>query len=123
MAKVEFDVEINVLKCKLIDKLCEESLAKTAEALHTEVVQAEVMPKDTGHMQNERTYVDKKNPRRVKLITHTPYAARLYMHPEYNFQKKNRDAQGRWLDRWISGSQKDWIKKTFAKFMLGGGKK
>ena len=29
------------------------ALEQTAEALHTEVVQAQVMPFDTGHLQNE----------------------------------------------------------------------
>ena len=98
-------------------------MLQTAEALHTEVVQAQVIPFKTGHLQNESTYVEKVNERHVKLVSSTVYAVRLYMHPEYNFNKKfNKDAQGRWFHRWITGPEKNWCKKTFAKFLRGGGK-
>jgi len=34
------------------------ALEQTAEYLHTEVVQTQVMPFDTGNLQNESTFVD-----------------------------------------------------------------
>ena len=34
------------------------ALEKTTEALHTEIVQTQVMPRDTGALQNESTFVD-----------------------------------------------------------------
>jgi hypothetical protein len=96
----------------------EKALFKTAEALHTEVVQAQVMPFDTGHMQNESTSVQKITNEYYELQTVTPYAARLYYHPEYNFNKaSNPNAQGRWLEPWINGAEKDFCEKAFAKFM------
>ncbi len=95
------------------------ALEKTAEALHTDVVQAQVMPRDTGHLQNDSTFVDYSQSKSgtVTLVSQTPYARRLYFHPEYNFRKvENPNAQGRWLEDWISGSKKDFCQNAFAKF-------
>lgn len=101
------------------------ALEKTAEALHTEVVQAQVMPRDTGHLQNSSTFVDfsQSSSGTVSLVSQTPYARRLYFHPEYNFRKvENSNAQGKWLEPWISGTKKDWCPSAFAKFYkeIGG---
>ena len=117
-SSVSFD--INIGACGAIDAKAREALMKTVEALHTEVVQAQVMPFDTGTMQNESTYVERVGNNEVDLVTSTPYAARMYYHPEYDFSKaSNQNAQGRWLEDWISGSNKDFCKNTFAAFMAG----
>ena len=116
MSNFKFNVKWKTATIKGIEKAAEDSLFLTGEALHTEVVQAQVMPFDTGTMQNTATSVQKKEKGRVSLETTTPYAARMYYHPEYNFQKtSNSNAQGRWLDSWISGKNKDWCQKTFEK--------
>lgn len=101
------------------------ALEKTAEALHTEVVQAQVMPRDTGHLQNDSTFVDytKSKSGKVSLVSQTPYARRLYFHPEYNFQtKENPNAGGKWLEPWITGKEKDFCQDTFSAFykQIGG---
>nr|DAO64478.1 MAG TPA: Minor capsid protein [Caudoviricetes sp.] len=94
------------------------ALEKTVEALHTEVQQAQVMPRDTGALQNEKTFVDKTNAKngKVLLISEGPYARRLYYHPEYNFHKEeNPDAKGRWLEDWMPGGRKEnFVQETFA---------
>lgn len=95
------------------------ALEMTAEALHTDVVQAQVMPRDTGHLQNDSTFVDYSQSKSgtVTLVSQTPYARRLYFHPEYNFRTdKNPNARGKWLEDWISGSKKDFCKNAFAEF-------
>ena len=82
------------------------ALAKTAEALHTEVVQAEIMPRDSGALQNEKTFVDdsKNEYGKVSLVSEGPYARRLYYHPEYNYQTyENAFAQGKWYEPWLPG--------------------
>lgn len=101
------------------------ALELTAEALHTDVVQSQVMPRDTGHLQNESTFVDYSQSKNgtVSLVSQTPYARRMYFHPEYNFRTdKNPNAQGKWLEPWISGEKKDFCKDTFGKIykQLGG---
>lgn len=93
------------------------ALAQTAGFLHTEVLQAQVMPYDSGHMQGDATTVDYSQAEKgtVSLVTQTPYARRMYYHPEYNFSKKeNKNAQGKWLEPWITGDKKDFCKDTFA---------
>lgn len=101
------------------------ALAQTASALHTEVVQAQVMPRDSGHLQDDSTFVDysKADRGKVSLVSQTPYARRLYFHPEYEFQKKeNPNAQGKWLEPWITGDKKDFCVNTFTELFkrLGG---
>ena len=93
------------------------ALEMTAEALHTEVVQAQVFPFDTGNLQNESTFVDYSEAKdgKVALIPSTPYARRLYYHPEYKFQtKENPNAKGRWYEDWMQGGSKaDFAPKAF----------
>lgn len=95
------------------------ALEQTADALHTEVVQAQVMPRDTGNLQDTSTFVDRTDSQKgsVSLVSNTPYARRLYFHPEYNFSKlKNPNAKGMWLEDWITGDKKDFCKKAYAAF-------
>lgn len=126
MAKVESKIEINTARVAVITAAAAQALEMTAEALHTEVVQAQVMPFDTGNLQNESTFVDNSEVMsgRVALITSTPYARRLYYHPEYNFQKKeNPNAGGKWLKQWEKGgANADFCKNAFKRFFkrLGG---
>lgn len=91
---------------------------ETVAALRGEVVSAQVMPFDTGNMQNNATYVNQQvngSESHTMLATDSPQARRLYFHPEYNFQKgKNPNAQGRWLDAWLPGGEKeDFIPDTY----------
>lgn len=117
--KVSSQVKIYDHKIKELVEAQIVALEKTAEALHTDVVQAQVMPRDTGHLQNDSTFVDYSKSKNglVSLISQTPYARRLYFHPEYNFSTvENPDAQGKWLEPWITGKKKDWCFETFKKF-------
>lgn len=92
-----------------------QALIMTADAVKTEVMTAAVVPKQTGELERSG-HVDDSLARkgRVKLVYDTPYARRLYWHPEYDFrQDKNANARGRWLDAWINGSKKTFASKTF----------
>lgn len=87
-----------------------EALKKTTEYLHTEVVQAQVVPRDTGALQNEKFFADysKADEGRTALIFEGPYARRLYYHPEYNFQHdENPNAKGKWMEDWAPGGKKE----------------
>ena len=123
--KVTSTVKIHQWKVKQLTQAQITALEKTAEALHSEIVQAQVMPRDTGHLQNDSTFVDYSQSKSgtVSIISQTPYARRLYFHPEYNFRKvENSNAQGKWLEPWISGPKRDWCWSAFKKFykQLGG---
>ena len=96
------------------------ALEQTAEFLHTEVVQAQVMPFDTGNLQNESTFVDdsKSKEGKVTIAHNTPYARRMYYHPEYHFQKhENPNARGKWYADWLpGGSREKDCQKAYAQF-------
>lgn len=117
MIKVSSVVKLNMPKIKQLTQAQVTALEQTAEALHTEVVQAQVFPRDTGNLQNESTFVDYSNSSKgkVSIISSTPYARRLYFHPEYHFQKgENPNARGKWYADWLpGGSQADFAVKAF----------
>lgn len=106
MIKVTSKVKLNMPKIKQLMQAQITALEQTAEALHTEVVQAQVIPRDTGALQNESTFVDCSDSHRgkVSIVSSTPYARRLYFHPEYHFQKgENPNAKGKWYEDWLPG--------------------
>lgn len=107
MATINTNIKLNTAILKNLDKEKEIALIKTAEALKTEIIQAEVMPRDIGTLQNESTAVDDSNATNgsVSIVSNTPYARRLYFHPEYNFDRtKNSNAGGRWFDNYMDGN-------------------
>lgn len=131
MAKnVKSTVKLNMPVLKRLTAAAQVSLAQTAEAIHTNVVQSQVMPRNTGTLQNESTFVytqDIANGK-VELISSTPYVRRLYYHPEYNFHQSpwvddkgkrhegNANAKGRWLDDYLKdGKKRNFAPDTFAK--------
>lgn len=154
MISVKSIVKLNMPQIRKLTQAQVTALEKTAEALHTEVVQAQVMPfddpetverheygkrgqfakngreykgkivKETVHgggtLQNESTFVDYSDisSGKASLISSTPYARRLYFHPEYHFDKgENPNAKGKWLEDWIPGGKKsDFATKAFKEF-------
>lgn len=152
--RVNSTVKLNMARIRQLTQAATGALEQTAEALHTEVVQAQVMPFDDptvterrvygkrgrfakngreykgkvvkevthtgGTLQNESTFVDISDSAqgRVRIVSSTPYARRLYYHPEYNFDKgENPNAGGEWYKDWLPGGvNEDFAKKAFKKF-------
>lgn len=109
MIKVNSTIKMDWGRVQKLTDAAALALEQTAEYLHTEVVQAQVMPFDTGNLQNESTFIDKTNSRegKVSLVSSTPYARRLYFHPEYHFRKhENPNAGGEWYKDWLPGGSK-----------------
>ena len=109
MIQVSSRIKINLPRIRQLEAAQVTALEQTAEALHTEVVQAQVFPFDTGALQNENTFVDTSESRsgRVSLVSSTPYARRMYFHPEYHFKKdENPNARGKWYTDWLPGGPK-----------------
>ena len=123
MIKVKSVVKMNFPRIRQLEQAQVTALEQTAEALHTEVVQAQVMPFDTGTLQNEGTFVDYSESRqgKVSIVSNTPYARRLYFHPEYNFQtKENPNARGKWYEDWLPGGKKsDFAIDTYKRIYRG----
>lgn len=123
--KVTSTVKMNFPRIKQLTQAAVTALEMTAEALHTEVVQAQVMPFETGNLQNESTFVDYSESKqgKVTLVSSTPYARRLYYHPEYNFQTdENPFAGGEWYEPWLPGGvSQDFARNAFKRFYKKAG--
>ena len=124
--RVSSTVKMNMPRIRQLTEAAVAALEKTAEALHTEVLQAQVMPFDTGNLQNESTFVDYSQSEvgKVAIISATPYARRLYYHPEFQFQKdENPNAGGMWYKDWLEGGKNEtFAADAFKKFykQIGG---
>ena len=123
--KVSSTIKLNEAKLKELTRQQYISLAQTADALVTDLRDSQTMPFDTGNLQNDSTFLDdrQKEQGRVSVVSSTPYARRLYYHPEYNFRTtNNRNAGGKWFEPYISGNRTDFLKDAFAKlFKRNGG--
>ena len=119
MIKVSSKVKLNMPKIKQLTQAQVTALAQPAELLHEEVEQAQVFQRDTGNLQNESTFVDCSNSSKgkVSIVSSTPYARRLYFHPEYHFSKdENPNAKGKWYaDSLPGGKETDFAAKAFKK--------
>ena len=123
--KVSGTIKLNEAKLKELTRQQYMSLAQTADALLTDIKDSQLMPFNTGNLQNDSTFVDDSQSEqgRVSIVSSTPYARRLYFHPEYNFRTTNNsNAGGKWFEPYISGNKSDFAKSAFAKlFKRNGG--
>lgn len=122
MIKIKANLKLNPQAIKKIEDAAVKALPLTMEAMKTEVNNMKVVPKETGNLEESAKTGVEGN--KGYISYNTPYARRLYYHPEYNFrQDKNPNAQGRWLDSFIYGLKKDWLTKAYGEFLkrLSGG--
>ena len=123
--QVKSSVTLNLPRIRQLTQAAITALEQTGEALHTEVVQAQVMPFDTGHLEEDATFVDYSDSADglVRIVSSTPYARRLYYHPEYNFQTdENPFAGGEWFEPWLPGGvSQDFAKEAFKRFYKKAG--
>ena len=113
-------VTLNTGVIRRLEEARLEALEKTAEFVHTEVVQAQVIPRDTGALQNEKFFCDYTSIGQgvVSLVFEGPYARRLYFHPEYHFRQfSNPNAKGKWLEDWTErGREGEKVVNAYAAF-------
>ena len=118
MSKIK--VNWNFGAVRQVEQAVATALEQTAQAVITDVVDEQVMPMDTGTLQNSSTFVEtsERSTGVVGIISDTPYARRLYYHPEYNFRtSENKNAGGKWFQPWIDGDKKDFAADAFAKLL------
>ncbi len=113
---VDSIIKLNMQKINALSTTAVTALEQTGEALHTEVSNAEVVPFKDGALHEEGFFVDYSHSKSgvVTLVHSTPYARRMYYHPEYNFHRAvwsdstgthgaNKNAQGLWFRAWLKG--------------------
>lgn len=115
---VKFTVKYKHDVIKKLDNAAKLALGATAEALKTEVEQAQVVPKDIGTLEGDMRVVrDDISRGKATIEQNRVYARRLYFHPEYDFSKtENPNAKGKWFEDWLPGGSKaDFCTKAYAK--------
>jgi hypothetical protein len=118
MSKIK--VNWNFGAVRQVEQAVATALEQTAQAVITDVVDEQVMPMDTGTLQNSSTFVETSESSTgvVGIISDTPYARRLYYHPEYSFRtSENKNAGGKWFQPWIDGDKKEFAADAFAKLL------
>lgn len=109
MKTVTSTIRLNLPRIRQLDRAAVTALEQTAEAVHTDLQQSQTMPFRTGNLQNESTFVDTSESARghVSIVSQTPYARRLYYHPEYHFStEENPNAGGKWFEPYLPGGHK-----------------
>lgn len=113
--QVSSRIELDQAILSRLDEAAYDALAETADATLTELRDRQVMPFDTGNMQNDSTSVDDSQRDKVSIATTAPQARRLYFHPEYNFRRNNnRKAGGHWFDSLLNDT---FILEAFCKLL------
>ena len=108
-------IELNMSVLNMLDKAQLDAIAMTADATLTELRDRQVMPFDTGNLQNDSTFVDDSKKTTVSIVTTAPQARRLYFHPEYNFKRANNSrAGGKWFDSFLNDT---FIQNAYAKLL------
>ena len=107
---------------KQLESAKKKAFDATVEAVLADIKTSGVVPKDTGALEDSGyTLIEDMV---AYIIFDTPYARRLYWHPEFNFRTdKNVNAQGLWMQAYIDGEKNSFVKDTYGKFLkqVGGG--
>lgn len=116
---VKVNIKLNNANINRLIQAHSKALEMTAEAVLSDIKTSQVVPKDTGTLEDSG-FVDLSEIKEavVRIVFDTPYARRMYWHPEYNFRKdKNPNAQGKWMEMYLTGEKQQFIKDTYSKFL------
>ena len=105
---------------KKVNKAMQQAVEATASKMLSEKVRQKEIPFDEGTLQNVASYVDQSKVRmgQVAIVHDTPYAARLYYNPQYNFTTTfNPNARGEWWEDYLTGANKERPSKLFAHYV------
>lgn len=111
--KAKVNIQLYPDKIKTLFNAIEPSLLQATEAVKTQIASDQVVPKNVGELERS-AFVRKKARSKYQIVYDTPYARRLYWHPEYDFRKdKNPHAQGLWMQSYVDGNDKNYFANAF----------
>lgn len=116
---IRVNIKLSNDKINILIDAHKKALEMTTEAVLSDIETSAVVPKDTGELERSG-FVDlsEVNNMITRIVFDTPYARRLYWHPEYNFRKdKNANAQGKWMEAYLTGDKQQFIKDTYSTFL------
>ncbi|TAN69153.1 hypothetical protein WS9_003790 [Paraclostridium sordellii 8483] len=117
--KAKVTIKLDDSKIRTLVNVKNKALEETTEAVLSDIKTSAVVPKDTGELERSG-FVDlsKISEGITSINFDTPYARRLYYHPEYNFRKdKNINAQGKWMQSYVDGDNKEFVIDTYKQFL------
>ncbi|MEG2744007.1 MAG: hypothetical protein RR948_17125 [Clostridium sp.] len=117
--KSKVTIKLDTSKINTIINARNKALEETTEAVLSDIKTSALVPKDTGKLERSG-FVDltRIQDGKASINFDTPYARRLYWHPEYNFrQDKNINAQGKWMQSYIDGDNEEFVTDTYAYFL------
>ena len=118
--KSKLTIKLDRAKINTIVNAKNKALEETTENILSDIKTSAVVPKgDTGELERSG-FVDlsRLNDGITSINFDTPYARRLYWHPEYNFrQDKNINAQGKWMQSYVDGDNKEFVTDTYKYFL------
>lgn len=129
---MKIDIKLDYNAIRAIENAAIKAAVEAMEKVYSDLKDSETMPFAGGNMQNDQTFVafdgeDTINGEEVyfvSLVTDSPQARRLYYHPEYQFQQGHNDNAGaKWLEPYINGEKKDFIKEKYIEVLRGRLKK
>lgn len=116
------DIKLDLAALGKVSEAAKAAALETMEAVKTDILTSQTMPRDTGTMELS-LHVDDQfedgGTVHTPLQTDGPQARRLYFHPEYNFQKGNNpNAGAAWYAPYTEGGAKaDFIPNAYARQM------
>lgn len=117
--KSKVTIKLDRAKINTLINAKNKALEETTEAILSDIKTSAVVPKDTGELERSG-FVDlsRLDDGITSINFDTPYARRLYWHPEYNFrQDKNVNAQGKWMQSYVDGNNKEFVTDTYKHFL------
>lgn len=115
---VRVNIKLNNAKINILIEAHKKALEMTTGTVLDDIKNSAVVPKDTS-MLEDSAFVDRSEIMNsiARIVFDTSYARRLYWHPEYDFRDdKNPNAKGKWMDDYLYGEKKEFIKDTYSKF-------
>jgi hypothetical protein len=116
---VKVTIKLDKTKISNLEKASQRAFEMTVEAVLSDIKTSAVVPKDTGELERSG-FVDTSQIKNMiaSIVFDTPYARRLYWHPEFNFRTdKNINAQGKWMQMYLDGDKQKFIKETYMYFL------
>lgn len=114
---VKVTVKLNNSKISRLQQVSKQAFRMTVEAVLSDIKTSAVVPKEHGTLEDSG-FVEITSDWVASIIFDTPYARRLYWHPEYNFrQDKNVNAGGKWMQQYVDGDKKNFVTETYMKFL------
>lgn len=108
-------ITFNTKNINKINENARLALIDTAEAIKTDLIQSQTVPKDEGNLEGDMFVDDKRVIKGVvKIENPAIYSRKIYFDPEIHIkQKENPNAKQYWFEDYITGSKKDLPVKYF----------